>query len=392
MKSLLLWFLLSVSCIHSAFAANAPAVGGAGQSGERNGSFQNEVQLAIDRGLFWLKAQQSADGAWSTGAHPALTALALMAFERDPSAAYAIRRQEFLQRGYGFLRSKARPDGGIYENGLSNYNTALCLIALLQTRAPEDAPLVTRARRFLIAQQARGMAWESFDGGIGYGPTGVSPKRQHPDLDNTVVTLEALRAFQAARAASSAAAETPPPGEDLDWAAAAAFVSRTQNLPETNPAASKAASDRGGFVYYPGFSNADPPEGPAALRSYGSMSCAGLLSLLLAEVSQDDQRVRAALEWVGKNHTLEENPGLGQAGLYYYYYLLAKGLTAAGVGSLKLSDGTEAPWAPRLGRKLLDLQGGEGSWSNATARWMERDPVLATCYSVLTLELLFRRL
>jgi hypothetical protein len=36
------------------------------------------------------------------------------------------------------------------------------------------------------------------DGGIGYGPTGVSPKRSHPDLDNTVVPLEALHSFRKA--------------------------------------------------------------------------------------------------------------------------------------------------------------------------------------------------
>jgi len=55
-------------------------------------SLRNEVQLAIDRGLAFLKSQQKEDGSWSNPAHPALTALPAVAFQREPSGAnFAVR-------------------------------------------------------------------------------------------------------------------------------------------------------------------------------------------------------------------------------------------------------------------------------------------------------------
>jgi squalene-hopene/tetraprenyl-beta-curcumene cyclase len=346
-----------------------------------NLSFQHELQMAITRGLSYLKTQQKPEGCWSSEEHPALTALPLMAFRRDPSGAFREGAEDFLQRGYQFIRSKAQPDGGIYVRSLSNYNTSLCLVALLYTGRPEDELLLQKARGFIIGQQAKGMVNESLDGGIGYGAVGVSPKRQHPDLDNTLVSLEALRAYQSAHPASEIAGKG-----DLDWEAAIAFISRTQNLPATNSGSSKQEADKGGFVYYPGFSNADSNEGPKSLRSYGSMSYAGLLSFIFADLKRDDQRVVAAIDWLTRNYSIAEYPGMGKAGLFYYYHLMTKGLSAAGISRLELTNGKKVEWAPQLARKIIDLQNGDGSWSNDTGRWMEKDPVLVTSYCVLTLE------
>jgi squalene-hopene/tetraprenyl-beta-curcumene cyclase len=346
-------------------------------------SLQNEATLGISRGLAFLKSQQKPEGYWSNEEHPALTALPLLAFQKSPLRQTQHPEQEFLQRGYQFLRSKAQPDGGIYVHSLSNYNTSLALMALLHTGLPGDDALAAKARDFIVRQQAAGMANADLDGGIGYGPTGVSPKRQHPDLDNTLVALEALRFYEASRPNAEGTSK-----DGLNWDAAIGFLSRTQNLPSTNPKGSLADADRGGFVYYPGFSNADPADGPRALRSYGSMTYAGLLSFVYADLKADDPRVKAAVEWLSKNYSLEENPGLGQAGLYYYYHLMAKGLSAAGVTELPLAGGKTTAWAPALARRILDLQKGDGSWSNETGRWMEKDPVLVTSYCVLTLELL----
>ena len=352
-----------------------------------NLSFRNEIQLAIDRGLGALKTQQTAEGHWSNAEHPALTALPLIAFHREPTGAYRAGNQDFLKKGYAFIRSKAQPDGGIYVRGLSNYNTSLALVALLNSGDPKDEPLLANARAFIVRQQAKGMAVESLDGGIGYGLTGVSPKRQHPDLDNTLVALEALRSYRAARPTAEIPAQ-----DDLNWQAAIDFISRTQNLPSHNPKGSANPANKGGFVYFPGFSNADAPNGPKALRSYGSMTYAGLLSFIFADLKKDDPRVALALEWLGNNFSIDENPGLGRAGLYYYYHLMSKALVAAGVEELTLADGRKVAWAPLLAKKLLDLQLGDGSWANDTARWMEKDPALVTSYCVLTLELIYSQL
>jgi squalene-hopene/tetraprenyl-beta-curcumene cyclase len=45
-----------------------------------------------------------------------------------------------------------------------------------------------------------------------------------------------------------------------------------------------------------------------------------------------------------------------------------------------------------LALKLLQLQSGNGSWANRNSRWMEADPVLASAYSMLALELIRARL
>src|SRR5437867_4020352 len=51
-------------------------------------SFRNEIQRAIDRGLESLRARQGTNRYWSTADHPAVTALALMAFLGEPKGRY----------------------------------------------------------------------------------------------------------------------------------------------------------------------------------------------------------------------------------------------------------------------------------------------------------------
>lgn len=353
-----------------------------------------EITSAIAKGLSYLRAQQQPDGSFanpenkaSAKDHPALTALPLIALRRDPAAASAPAGQaEVIQKGYAYLRSQAKPDGGIYGSGLANYNTSVCLMALLLSGEPQDEPLITKARAYVVGQQARGMAKPETDGGFGYGSTGTSPKRGHPDLDNTLVALQALHEYRKLRPEVEIAK-----GQDLDWHAAIEFVSRCQNLPASNPLpwASDDPANKGGFIYYPGATNApeqELPDGRKALRSYGSMTYAGLLSFIYADLKPDDPRVAAALDWLTKNYTLEENPALGHQGLYYYYHLASRGLSAAGVQQLTTTDGRRVDWRSDIARKILSLQAPNGSWVNDTGRWMEKDPVLVTTYCVTALE------
>ena len=373
----------------SCFLAGASATA-ANLTKQTNGSLENEVAQSITRGVRWIESQQDKSGAWSDPKNPAITALALLSILRSQDS--GPRAASVTENGFRFLRSHVQPDGGVYGEGLSNYNTAISLLAFLQLGAQEDAVIIRNARAFLVRQQAEQMVRPELNGGIGYGPSGVSPKRQHPDLDNTLVSLEALRACELAASTS----ESPDKGVHLDWAAAIAFVSRCQNLPATNPMewVSNSESELGGFVYYPGFSNAgevDEPGGRKALRSSGSMSYAGLLSFIYADVSKDDQRVQAALGWLQRNFTLEENPGLGKQGLYYYYHLMAKALTASKTTTLHASGKTH-DWARELAIELINRHESAGFWVNETGRWMEKDAVLVTAYGLLTLELIKTRL
>ena len=131
--------------------------------------------------------------------------------------------------------------------------------------------------------------------------------------------------------------------------------------------------------------------GRTALRSYGSMSYAGLLSFVYAEIPRDDERMRAALQWLSENYTIEENPGLGKQGLFYYFYLMTKALSASSVEELRTKDGKRVAWARPLALRMMDLQAAEGWWENDVARWMEKDRVLVTAYCVTALSLLARR-
>ncbi len=360
---------------------------------EKNISFRNEIRDVLTRGLDYLAKQQNADGSFGADlTHPALTALPLIALQREPTGRFTRSPQpEVMLKGYTYLRGFVQPDGGIYnpQNGLANYNTSVALLALFGAEEPKDESLIRAARAYVVGQQASGLAQPGTDGGIGYGTVGASPKRGHPDLDNTLVALEALKITKGTIA-------DKPDAKDLNWQAAIDFVTRCQNLPGANKMdwPSGDPANKGGFVYYPGFSNAgkvELPDGKTALRSYGSMSYAGLLSFIYADLKKDDPRVAAALDWLKKNYTLEENPGLEMQGYYYYLHLMAKGLAAAGVQTLEI-NGKTIDWRRDLALRLMKLQKPDGSWANPEPRWKEANPVLVSSYCTMTLSIIYQQL
>lgn len=358
-------------------------------------SLKLEVERHIERGINWLLENQAENGSWGDETYPALTALPVSAIMGDPTRDPA-EIPEAALKGYQHLLSMQHRDGGIYKKGLHTYNTSLGLMALVKfADRPEAEDAIRKARKFLINQQAdhdvRGETDSPYDGGIGYG--GTYP---HSDLSNTHLAMEALY--------WSRQALGDRPGGDggvtLNWDAAIEFVSRCQNLEATNdqPYVKETPENRGGFVYFPGDSKAgeDPVEGEPekiALRSYGSMSYAGLLSFIYAEMDVNDQRVGAVRDWLGRNYSVDENPGMEAQGLFYYYHTMAKALAIAGENELKLADGSKVDWRKELALKLIDLHAEDGSWINeGSNRWWEDDRVLVTSYAVLALQQIHRRL
>lgn len=355
-------------------------------------SLKLEVENAIGKGLTWMAGRQQPGGNWAQAEYPAVTALTLTAFQGDPSGFYKQKFAQNIKSGYDYLLKNVKPDGGIYGKDLANYNTAISMMALFMANNPAYEPVLKKGRQYLIRQQddfgEKGMGDHPLDGGIGYGGT-----YKNSDINNTTTALEAIHYT---RYLKSDVANDPETRE-LNWKAAIQFISRTQNLPEFNDQkwVSGDPDNRGGFVYFPGDSKAGEqklPDDKVALRSYGSASYNGLLSYIYAQMDKKDPRVKMVIDWLNRHYSLEENPGMEQAGLYYYYHTMAKALSIAGIDAIT-KDGRKVNWRQDLAKRLLDLQSPDGSWVNQkSGRFWEKDPNLVTTYAVITLEILHRGL
>ena len=333
-----------------------------------------QIDEAMAKGVKFLVSRQAGNGSFSDPQMPALTALPLWAM--------TVQRGEGLDdvksKAAQFVLSTQRPDGGFYVpkpgrggSGLGNYNTSVCVSALYESGlAPVEA--VLKARDYIASSQLTGD--DTMAGGFGYDR---QSRRRYADLSNTSYALDAMRRTEGAE-------EFRPAGmkrADLDWDAAIAFIDRLQQ---------KEGPDMGGAAYNDRTAQAGTSTnstGRVQLRAYGSMSYAAVLSLCHCKLTKGDPRVRSALEYCSKYWTVDENPGMGNQGLYYYYDIIARSLTAAGVGSIAREDGSSVDWRDELSSKLLSLQREDGSWVNDNNRFWENDPVLATSFAVLALSL-----
>ena len=207
-----------------------------------------------------------------------------------------------------------------------------------------------------------------------YGGTGYGGKSR-PDLSNTAYLVNALKSCGAA-------------ADDAAVQKALVFVSRCQNLEsQYNTTEFAAKVNDGGFYYTCVLSKQEEerqtPSG--GLRSYGSMTYSGLKSMVYAGLTKDDPRVKAALQWIRQNYDLKSNPGMGDAGLYYYYHTFAKALDTLGVAEIEDPKGVKHDWRRDLTNELARRQGDDGSWVNTNKNWMEGDPNLATAFALLAL-------
>lgn len=331
------------------------------------------IKAAREKAVNFLRTTQTDDGGWTVASGPGVSGLVTAAILRsgvkpsDPVAAKALKRLE------GFIQK----DGGIYDpkSNHKNYETAICLLAFDAADADGRYKATIAAARDYLKQ----LQWDDSEGlkraDVNYGGAGYGGS-QRPDLSNTAFLLDALKAA----------------GVDKDDPAmknALVFVSRCQNLEsEHNTTEFSAKINDGGFYYTPsggGASMAGKAEN-GGLRSYASMTYAGLKSMIYCGLTPNDPRVKAAFAWLQKNYSLEENPGMGKSGLFYYYHTFGKALDAMQLGIMEDSKGVKHDWRKELGTHLLLLQKENGSWVNDDKRWLEGDPNLSTAYVLLTLK------
>jgi len=327
---------------------------------------------SADRAIAFLQGVQAADGSFAAHAGPGVTAVvttAILRNGRSPDDPLTARSLKYLE---GFVQ----PDGAISleKSMYRNYETSLGLMCFAEAnRNGRYDKLIKNAEKFLKANQwteAQGQDKSSpAYGGAGYG------KHKRPDLSNTQFLVDALKAAGAGP-------------NDEAMKKALIFVSRCQNLESADNTLPFAAKNPdGGFYYTPaagGESQAGKtPDG--GLRSYGSMTYAGLKSMIYAGVGPNDPRVKAAIKWIEKHYDLTTNPGMGGSGLYYYYQTAAKSLDAAGMKQLTDDAGKKHDWRRELADEVIKRQRPNGSWVNADPRWMEGEPELVTGYALLTL-------
>jgi squalene-hopene/tetraprenyl-beta-curcumene cyclase len=348
----------------------------------------DQLQSSIDKGLDYLKTQQLPDGGWDRPTDPpAVTALILKAFVLEPKYS---AQQPFLVKGFDRLLSYQKPDGGIYRDTIANYNTAIAISALAASKKGEYQPAIAKAVAFLrklqwsdsIDQLPDRQAIKADDlrfGGFGYGG------KARPDGSNLQFAIDALH-------------DAGVKPDDPAYQNAIIFASRLQNRSESND--QKWAGNDGGFVYTDadGGSSAagtfTDPDGQKRFRSYGTMTYAGLKSMMYAGLGKDDPRVKAAWGWISKNWTFDEIPGLkfganktndANTGVFYYFHTAARALVAYGEPVVTDAQGGKHDWRKELIDKLASKQSPDGSWTGEK-RWMESNPLIASSLALLALE------
>lgn len=348
------------------------------QAGLLDSRWEQERERIIRSAVDFLRQTQGADGSFSSQAGPGVTGLVVAGLvsvgvgTEDP----------LVVKGVDFLLGTLRENGGLYAEGSrhANYETCLAMMALSRVnKGGKYDDLLERAQQFVKGEQ-----WDEGEGikpedpafgGAGYG------SKSRPDLSNTAFFIEALRS-------------TGVPEEDPAIARALAFVNRCQNLESpANKTEFASKINDGGFYYTPaagGESMAGKDEATGGLRSYASMTYAGLKSMLYAGVDRRDYRVKAALDFLSKNYSVSSNPGMGAAGLYYYLHTMSKALSIYGEAMFETTEGAKS-WREDILRQLRDTQNVDGSWRNPEVRWMEGDPNLVTGYVLLTLSHLANR-
>lgn len=353
------------------------------------------IKDALDRGATFLASQQNPDGGYGpysprsrvpNASDVGITSFVLYAFASHPRG-YTPEDGPFISRAIDYLLSKQQPDGGFYDPRdpvLQNYRTCVALMALSRLDRVRYRDAIAKARRFVKSLQLDESRSYSGDRHLSYGAVGYGGGLRG-DLSNTAYAAEALYVSGEATASPF-------------WKRLESYVANCQNSTKVSPLLERAGigtTGDWGFRYAPNDTRGpiESVDGDRVFSSYGTMTYQGLKTLLYAQVSRSDERVRKAFEWISRNFTVTENPGIatkddpaaGKQGLFYYYHTMAKALAAYGEPVVVDAKGTKHRWADVLSRHLVRIQHAEGYWVNTSDRWWENLKELDTSFAMVAL-------
>lgn len=356
------------------FGLGAAGIAVLGEFSQVRAAAQAGAAELITKGADFLKSRQAADGSWSGERNePGITALVVTALLRSKRVT---PDDPMITKALTYLEPYLGPEGGMSKAPHSVYSTSVALMAFQEAnKSGKYDAVIKGSQDYLKTSQ--------YDEGEGKGPDdpqygglGYGGGNSRPDLSNTSFMMEALH-------------DTGIPPDDPAMKKALIFVSRCQNLKsEFNDQPWADKIDDGGFIYTPangGTSVAGKAPDGVGLLSYGSMTYAGYKSLIYAGLTADDPRVKAALDYIKKNYTVDENPGLGDSGLYYYYQVFAKVMNSLGSPTFTDAEGKARDWRADLINAIAKRQNAEGAWVNSSDRFMEGDPNLVTAYVLIAL-------
>lgn len=362
-----------------------------------SGEHQRKAELIAARAMEYIESRQNPDTLGfdddpEAQTLPAITGLVVTGFMLDPGVD---ERHPVVLTGTRYILKHQQPDGGIYKDMLPSYNTAICLSALAMVNRPEALSGMLKGRDFLKTLQhgdfnssnPEDPGFEEpigtdhpYYGGVGYG------KHGRPDLSNLSFFIQALH-------------DTGLSTNDPAYQRALVFLNRVQMNDDINDMPYADDSDQGGFIYatVPNIESVDGLAGQSqagtttetledgteivCLRAYGSMTYAGFKSLLFADLDPDDPRIAAAWDWIEKNYTLEENPGMGMQGYYYYLCTMARALDAMGIDEINGRN-----WREDMIDKLEELQHPSGAFRIVESRWMENNDILIAAYALIAVQ------
>lgn len=363
----------------------------------------------------WLVSQQDASGSWAmeqggkSSPSPSYTGLIVTGLANAP----AERKDKYkaaAEKGVAYLLSKLNADGSVGEGPtggfMKTYATGIALMAFSSVeRTSKVADAIRGGQSYLKTNQMK----EGVErGGSGYGDEAPAMGK-----DGKPTTKKGVANISTTGFAAEGLARSGLPKDDEFWKLVVEFCRRCQNSTETNtdPAFLAELKAKGmsvgndGGLYYGPF--ADPAMQKAGVKkiadkdvivSYGAMTYDGIKTYLYAGLKKDSPEVKAAMDWVRKNYSVELHPGFGfdavkrehLRGLYHYYMVMARALDAFGEVPLETFDGKKHDWPVEIAEQLLKVVKDSKMWKNENPGWYEGDPVLVTSYVLTTCDVLFR--